>query len=92
MGASPSCALHHQREALTDADAKRCEPESAAACLKLVDERLHELSAGHAERMAQRDSPAVRIDTRIVVGKSKTPQHSERLARQKASLSSMPSS
>jgi hypothetical protein len=30
-------------------------------------------------RMAQRDSAAVRIDTRIVVGKSKTPQHSDAL-------------
>ena len=51
----------------------------AAACLKLADERLHEPSTGHAERMAQRDGPAVRIDMRIVVGKSKSPQHSDAL-------------
>ena len=57
-----SDALERQRRALADADAHRRKRVAAAAPLKLERSGACDARARHAERMAERDRPAVRID------------------------------
>src|SRR5579862_5641657 len=60
--AGGSNALHRQRDALADADAHGGERALAVAFLQAVHRGQRQSRPGHAERMAERNSTAVRID------------------------------
>ena len=64
-------ALEHQRDALADADAHRAQRVAAAAAVQLVHRGRHQPRAARAERMAERDRAAVRVDARVVVGEAR---------------------
>src|SRR5208337_5168567 len=74
-----SDALERERGALTDADAHRGEPGASAATLELERGGAGDAGPRHAERMAERDRPAVRIDVLGVVLEAEPAQASERL-------------
>ena len=74
-----SDAFERQRRALADADAHRRKPIAAAAPLELERGGAGDARARHAERMAERDRPAVRIDVVGIVLKSKSAQAGEGL-------------
>jgi len=69
-------AFNRQRHALPDADAHGGECELAATLFQSVRRGHRQPRARHAERMAKRDRPAMRIDVRRIVGKPKLPQAS----------------
>src|SRR5579871_3056400 len=68
-----SDTLDRDRDALTDADAHRRERPPAACLAQFERGGPGDAGARHAERMAERNRPAVRIDARIVVGDAELP-------------------
>src|ERR1043165_2576833 len=60
--------LHRQRHTLSDADAHGGERALAAGLAELMRSRYRDARARHAERMAERDRAAVRIDVLGIVG------------------------
>src|SRR6266702_7965404 len=60
--------LDRDRDTLADADAHGGERELAAALFHAVHGGERETSAAHAERMAERDGAAMRIDEVGIVG------------------------
>src|SRR5262245_33967955 len=79
LAKSPLRALDRQRHALPDADAHRRQAALAARLRHVVRRGQSEASAGHAERMAERDRAAVRIDVLGIVRKPELAQARERL-------------
>src|SRR5262249_54799856 len=59
---TPLEALDHGGDRLAEADAHRRDAVPRAAPLKLAQERRSHPGAGRAERMAERDAAAVRVD------------------------------
>ena len=66
--------LERERYALPDADAHGGKRKLAAVLLQAMHRRQRQPRARHAERMAERDRAAMRIDVRGVVGKPELPQ------------------
>ena len=75
--------LQRDRDALPDADAHRRERQRAAAFAQLQRRRAGDARARHAERMAERDRAAIRVDVLRVVGDAELAQHGDALARQR---------
>src|SRR6478672_6680158 len=78
-----SLMLHpfeRERDALADADAHRREGALATVPMKLLRGRQRKPGPRHAERMAKRDRPAVRVHAWIVVGDSKLPKYGQALS------------
>src|SRR5579863_4933831 len=71
--------LQRQRHALPDADAHRRQRALAAALFQPVHRGQRQPRAGHAERVAERDSAAVRIDVVGVVGDAELAQAGQAL-------------
>jgi hypothetical protein len=65
--------LYGQRDALPHSDALGGEREPAAVFLQTVHRRQCQPRARHAERVAERDRPAMRIDLRGIVRKPELP-------------------
>src|SRR2546429_276591 len=78
-----SNALDEHRDALTYANAHGAQGVAAARSFKLIERGGHQTRARSAERMAERDRAAVRIDVRRVVGDSVVAQHRQRLRRER---------
>src|SRR5438309_1407939 len=74
--------LHANRYALTDADAKRRQRALAAALFQSMDGRQGQPGARHAQRMAERDGAAMRVDVLGIVGKPELAQAYQRLRRE----------
>src|SRR5262249_58602416 len=62
------------RDALADADAHGCQGKLAAPLLHAVHRRHRQPRAAHAERMAERDRAAMRIDEVGIVLDAPLPQ------------------
>src|SRR5690242_19806301 len=62
------------RNALADADAHGCQGKLAAPLLHAVHRRQRQPRAAHAERMAERNRAAMRVDEVGVVLDAKLPQ------------------
>ena len=71
--------LQRQRHALADADAHGGQRALAAALFQAVHRGQREARAGHAERMAERDGAAVRIDVLGIVGDAELAQAGQAL-------------
>ena len=71
--------LQRHRHALADADAHGGQRALAATLLQPVHRGQRQPRARHAERMAERDRAAVRIDVLGVVGKAELTQAGEPL-------------
>src|SRR5260370_39444930 len=74
-----SDALERQRGALADADAHRGKSITPAAPLQFQRDGAGDAGPGHAERVAERDRPAVWIDVFRVVRQPEPAQAGERL-------------
>src|SRR5450830_202009 len=74
-----SDALDDDRNALADADAHGAQGITAAAALQLIHRGGNQACAAHAERMAECNRAAIRIDARIVVGDAQFTQHRDAL-------------
>src|SRR6202043_2513005 len=74
MNKLASHPFQRQRYALADADAHGGEREPAAAPFQAVHGGEREARARHAERMAERDRPAMGVDVLGVVGESELAQ------------------
>src|SRR3984957_14840543 len=74
-----SDALDRQRRALADTDAHCGEAVAAAAPLELERDGAREARARHAERMAERDRAAIRIDMAGIIRKPEPAQAGKRL-------------
>src|SRR5437870_4218935 len=72
-------ALHRQRHALTDAGAPRGERALAPDLVQLMRRRHRDARPRHAERMAERDRAAIRIDVFGIVRKPELAHHGETL-------------
>src|SRR4051812_28411671 len=59
--------FERERDSLTDADAHRRKRELAAAALQLLGRGQREASAGHAQRMTERNCAAVRVHAGLVI-------------------------
>src|SRR5690348_16328526 len=79
----PTSSILHpferQRDSLADADAHCGERELAAGPLQLLGRGERQPRAGHPERMAERDRPAVGVHALIVIGDAELTQHREAL-------------
>src|SRR3954452_1539401 len=64
------------RVALATAGADGCHSEAAAAPAELVDERPHDARSRCADRVTERDGPAIHVDLRLV-----KPEHAHRVDR-----------
>ena len=82
--------LDRQRNALPDADAHGGERALAAALFQAVHHSEREPRARHAERMAERDGTAVRIDVLGVLGNAKLAQTGDALLLDSAGLFAPP--
>ena len=78
-GSAGSDPLDRQRDALPDADAHGGEPELAAAARELEGGVAGEAGARHAERMAERDRAAVRVDVLGILRDAELAQAGDRL-------------
>src|SRR5471030_1263437 len=79
-GRAPSSnALDDDGDALPHADAHGAQRVAPAAALQLVHRGRHQARAAHAQRMAERDGAAVRIDARVVVAQAERAQHRQSL-------------
>src|SRR3546814_15540339 len=74
-----SYSFHRDGEALPNADAASGEPISSPACVKLLNQRLHQPRTRHAERMAKRDGCTVGIDRRRITREAKAAQYGKGL-------------
>src|SRR6185503_13919119 len=68
----PTCVrisdtLDDHRDSLADADAHGAERVASFGALQLIDGRREQTCSTGAERMAERDGAALRIDARIIV-------------------------
>src|SRR5215467_13196209 len=72
-----SAPLDDERDPLSPADAERGDAESRIAVLHGVKERHQHTSAARADRVAERDGPAVHVDA--VLRDAELTQHAERL-------------
>src|SRR5689334_12609230 len=64
-------ALDHERDALAHSDAHRAKGVAPAGAVQLVHGGRDEARTGSAERVAERDGPAVGIHMRRVIGHTK---------------------
>src|SRR5690242_609619 len=62
-----SDALEHERDALPDADAHRAQRVAAARALQVVERGGRKARARRAERMAEGDRAAIRVDVGSIV-------------------------
>src|SRR6185437_6319310 len=75
----PSDPLHGEGNTLADPDAHRTQRPPAAGALQLIHGSGGEPRTAHAERMAERDGPPLRIHMSRIIGDSQLPQHREPL-------------
>src|SRR6185369_2963417 len=66
--------LDRNRDALADTDAHGCQSKLSAPLLHAVHRRQRQPRAAHAERMAERDCAAMRVDEVGVVLDAQLPQ------------------
>ena len=70
-------ALHDHGHALAAADAHRLEAEGVVRVLQAVEQRGHDAGAGHPERVAEGDRPAV--DVELLLGDAEVPGRGDHL-------------
>src|SRR2546430_4028933 len=80
---SASYPLERERNPLADADAHGDQRALGAGQHRLVRRRDGEPRARHAERMAERDRAAVRVDVPGIVGEPELAQAGEALRRER---------
>ena len=68
--------LNCERHALADADAKGCEAEASPTLFELMGKRECQARPAHAEWMAKRDSPAIRIHMLGIVSQANSASRS----------------
>src|SRR5262249_62086254 len=70
-----------RRDPLTEADAHRLQTKALVGPLEVVQQRGHELGAGAAERMTERDGAAVDVDAAHVWMQLALPRQDDRRER-----------
>ena len=76
-------ALDRERNALPNTYAHRGQRSFCSRFLQLVHGGQHQTRAAHSEWMAERNSPAVRVDVRRVIRNSELPQAGKRLTSER---------